>query len=636
MGIPLNPVAASLLWLLLGLSLLASAAPTVILEQTNGHRPPTGWRFHSNASASDRMTLSIAIRESKMVELKDKLAWRWHAHPNHAPRSVADFEPNLSRAQVNQFRQPQRAVTNAVAGWLKSNGIRNPRISGSWITFDVSVRAAKSLFQAESLAYYSYIGVAGEDAKPVLRALSYRVPTWLRHDIDFVHPLTNFMPPRDNKRRKNDMLRRKRVKPNHAQQDLSTPPDKADEEEVREIDMPCLTGTFPECIRKLYNLTYTPASSTPSPVRFGIGGFLEQWIMYEDVDNFLASYSPEIAESSYDFTVELLRGATNPQDDISYAGIEASLDVEYAMALGHPTNVTYYLTGGRGTKLDRNGTALPEADSDNEPYLEFFQDLLDKPDNELPHVLSISYADDENGVPLPYAKRVCDMIAALTARGVSVLAATGDGGAAGTGQTQCITNDGTNRKALVPTFPASCPYVTTVGATENVGPPLTAADFSSGGFSNYFPRPAWQDEVVSPFLANLAGTQDAERLGLFNHSGRAMPDISAIGSGFQIQFGGTMIEVLGTSASTPVVAAMVALVNDKRMRAGKSSLGWLNPLLYSAEVRAVLRDVVTGASQGCNFPDGTHSAGWPAVKGYDCVTGLGTVNDFHDFLAVLS
>ncbi|AEO58306.1 hypothetical protein MYCTH_2060437, partial [Thermothelomyces thermophilus ATCC 42464] len=116
---------------------------------------------------------------------------------------------------------------------------------------------------------------------------------------------------------------------------------------------------------------------------------------------------------------------------------------------------------------------------------------------------------------------------------------------------------------------------------------------------------------------------------------RAMPDISAVGSAFQIVLGGDNTQVLGTSASTPVMAAMVALINDARMRAGKPSLGWLNPLLYSAKVRNVLRDVTVGESMGCRFPDGVSSVGWSAVRGYDLVTGLGVVDDFNDFLEVL-
>jgi tripeptidyl-peptidase-1 len=114
-----------------------------------------------------------------------------------------------------------------------------------------------------------------------------------------------------------------------------------------------------------------------------------------------------------------------------------------------------------------------------------------------------------------------------------------------------------------------------------------------------------------------------------------MPDVSAIGSGFQIVMGGGDSQVLGTSASTPVLAAMIALINDARMRAGKPSLGWLNPLLYSAKVRKTLLDVTHGSSAGCRFPDGTRAPGWAAVEGFDCVTGLGVVDDFNNFMAAL-
>ncbi|KAK3389400.1 tripeptidyl-peptidase-like protein [Podospora didyma] len=583
-----------------------NAAPTVFVEQTK--RLPVGWKFHSYPKGSDTIAISVALRESNIRELKNQLFERHR-------RGRPDFGRHFTWDQVNQYRKPTRTVVDEVSAWLKSNGIRDFKTQGSLIRFDATVKAVKSLFQAD-LVYYSF----GNTNKPVLRALSYTIPRSLRDDIDFVHPLTNFMPPH----------RRKQI-----MQPVAPPP-KPDthDDGAYEADLPCMTGTFPECIKKLYNITYTAA--VPSPARYGVAGFLEQWISYKDVADFMGVYTPELvsATPAYNFSVELFNNGINPQDSPDAAGMEASLDVEYAMALGYPSQVTYYVTGGRGIKLDANGTAMPETISDNEPYLEFFSELLAKPDDQLPHVLSISYADDEQGVPKAYALRVCDMIAALTARGVSVLAATGDGGAAGTGQTQCISNDGSGRKMFMPTFPASCPFVTTVGATDNVGPPLTGADFSSGGFSDYFARPTWQDEVVGPYVDAMVAAND-ERLPLFNRSGRAMPDISAIGSGFQIHWGGNTGEVLGTSASTPTVAAMISLVNDARLRAGKPSLGWLNPLLYSAKVKSVLKDVTTGDSGGCRFPDGVQSPGWTSEKGYDCVTGLGTVNDFNDFLAAL-
>jgi tripeptidyl-peptidase-1 len=606
------------------------AAPTVILEEAKGI--PPGWSFHHNASASDKITLFVALKEPGISELKARLH---HRHPSGS---------HLSRDQVHQLRQPAQAATDAVSSWLKSNGIRDLHNQGSLISFEASARTVKSLFQAD-LAYYAY---KDGDADPLLRALSYTIPAWMRDYIDFVHPITNFMPPRPRGGRPrhphkphpwtNWNPKPTKLSPSPASTTTSRKPvgiPTTSASPDPEPMYPCFPVTLPDCIRKLYNITYNPPP--PSPVRFGVAGFLEQWILYSDVDQFMSIYAPHLASLAppYNFSVELFNNGVNPQDSLRNAGMEASLDVQYAMALGYPTNVVYYVTGGRGTKLDAmTGEPLPVERSDNEPFLEFLTALLAKPDAELPHVLSISYADDEIGVPRPYALRVCDMFAALTARGVSVLAATGDGGAAGTGQTRCVSNDGQQRRMFMPTFPASCPYVTSVGATDNVAPPVTGASFSTGGFSNFFARPEWQDEVVGKYVDGLVQANDT-RVALFNRTGRAMPDISAIGSGFQIIVAGTESQVLGTSASAPTVAAMIALVNDARLRAGKKSLGWLNPLLYEAKVRNVLRDVVEGESMGCRFPDGEVSLGWSSVAGYDCVTGLGVVNDFKDFMAAL-
>ncbi|KAK4183965.1 Tripeptidyl-peptidase sed2 [Podospora australis] len=628
--------------LLLALLGLVSAAPTVILEKAKA--PPQGWEFHHNASSTDKITITLALKDSGVTELKSKLHQRLST--NHA-----DLGKHLSRDQVRQYLRPTQQTANTVTSWLKASGVKNFKTQGSLISFEASAKKVKELFEAD-LRYYSY---DNDDSALFLRSLSYSIPSRLRDFIDFVHPITNFMPPRGGYKPK-PKPGKPTPKPTHPKPTkwnpwnpkptatstkrpvgISTVSAPVPEETDVFWNYPCLVATSPRCIRQLYNITYEPSTQAKSPVRFGVAGFLEQWIHYADVAYFLSQYTPEylMLQPPYNFTVELLNGGTNPQDDPRNAGIEASLDVQYAMGLGYPTNVVYYVTGGRGIELNTFGKPLPEAEADNEPYLEFLEGLLEKPDSELPHVLSISYADDEMGVPRPYAIKVCDLFAALAARGVSVLVASGDGGAAGTGQSKCVLNDGTNKnKMFVPTFPASCPYVTAVGAVDNVAPPVMGEEFSAGGFSNYFGRPAWQDEAVKPYLDRLVTAKDA-RVQLLNQTGRGVPDISAIGSGFQIILAGEMSEVLGTSASTPVVAAMVALVNDARMRAGKPSLGFLNPLLYAEKVKKVLRDVTVGESSGCQFPDGNVTGGFSAAQGWDAVTGLGTVKDFQEFLGVL-
>ena len=77
------------------------------------------------------------------------------------------------------------------------------------------------------------------------------------------------------------------------------------------------------------------------------------------------------------------------------------------------------------------------------------------------------------------------------ARGISLLAASGDSGAG------CAVG------RFVPTFPASSPWVTGVGGLSGGakrGDEETTAGLSGGGFSNYFGRPSYQDDAVAAYL----------------------------------------------------------------------------------------------------------------------------------------
>ncbi|KAI0134875.1 DHS-like NAD/FAD-binding domain-containing protein [Daldinia grandis] len=564
------------------------AAETLVTREVVTNLP-AGWRFEKPAKAEEPIQLSIALKQPRINELKTRLDRI--SDPRHA-----EYGHHLTRDEVKAYQAPDRKTLGLVHSWLRSNRITNITNESSMVRF-TSTAAEVNRILRTNLGYYSF-----QDSSSFMRAQSYALPRILDGNVEFIYPISNFMPPPQSR--------------------IKHRPSRKAAFKASDDDQPCLSGVTPACLKKLYNVTYAD-TKTPidSPVRFGIAGFLEQWIKYDDVSEFLGRYSPELGPLNYNFTVVTLNNGTNPQPNApeSRAGLEASLDVEYAMALAYPANVIYYSTGGRGEKIDREGELMPSNRSDNEPYLEFFQYLLDLKDEEIPHVMSISYADDEQSVPAPYATRVCDLLALVAARGITVLSGSGDGGAGGIGQNQCYSNDGRRRKIFLPTFPASCPYVTAVGATGNTLP-LEGADFSTGGFSNYFARPEWQKGVVDEYISTLNGSHRD----LYNASGRAFPDISATGTNYVIQVGGYQTDVLGTSASTPVVAALVALINDSRLKAGKNSTGWLNPALYSQPVREALQDVTTGVSQNCVFGD-AKEPGWESAKGYDCVTGLGSI-----------
>lgn len=121
-----------------------------------------------------------------------------------------------------------------------------------------------------------------------------------------------------------------------------------------------------------------------------------------------------------------------------------------------------------------------------------------------------------------------------------------------------------------------------------------------------FPRPAYQLDAVVGYLKQVENS-DASSV---NTTGRAYPDVSAQGAQFVVEVGGQVQSVNSTTVSGATFAAVVALLNDHRLNAGKPPLGFLNPLLYSKGFPG-LNDIVSGSS---SEPSGfTATTGWDPV-----------------------
>ncbi|MBE7159464.1 MAG: hypothetical protein INR62_13710, partial [Rhodospirillales bacterium] len=165
--------------------------------------------------------------------------------------------------------------------------------------------------------------------------------------------------------------------------------------------------------------------------------------------------------------------------------------------------------------------------------------------------------------------------------------------------------------------------MTSVGGTLHVEPE-EAVYFSSGGFSDTWPRPRYQNAAVSQYLARLGDRWE----GLYNPNGRGFPDVAAQGYRFHVIDQGEEILVGGTSASSPVFAGVIALLNAARLQAGMPTLGFLNPWIYGEGYKG-LNDIVNGGSTGCTGEDiysGLPTpfvpfASWNATEGWDPVTG---------------
>nr|KAF6394643.1 tripeptidyl peptidase 1 [Molossus molossus] len=329
-------------------------------------------------------------------------------------------------------------------------------------------------------------------------------------------------------------------------------------------------GVTPSVLRKRYNLTA------------------------QDVGSGTTNNSQACAQASVAHVVG--------QQGRGRAGIEASLDVEYLMSAGANISTWVYSNPGRHES--------------QEPFLQWL--LLLSNESALPPVHTISYGDDEDSLSSAYMQRVNAEFMKAAARGLTLLFASGDSGAG------CWSTSG--RHQFRPSFPASSPYVTTVGGTSFQNPFQVTSEIvdyiSGGGFSNVFPQPSYQEKAVAQFLSSSPHLPPSS---YFNASGRAYPDVAALSDGYWVVSNHVPIPwVSGTSASTPVFGGILSLINEHRILSGHPPLGFLNPRLYQQR-GAGLFDVTHGCHESC-LNEEVQGQGFCAGPGWDPVTGWGTPN----------
>lgn len=218
------------------------------------------------------------------------------------------------------------------------------------------------------------------------------------------------------------------------------------------------------------------------------------------------------------------------------------------------------------------------------------------------NVISISYGGGEEYFPDYYMKRQCNEWMKLALQGTTIVMSSGDSGVGDTGY--C---NGADSQIFEADFASTCPYVLSVGSTEwdrynpAVAPypgqklrEVSTYRFpSGGGFSNVFPRPSYQSKAVSTYLAKTGpklgfsgytqtvtnGDFSNVTSGVYNINGRAYPDVAAVGDRQVVYSNGSWWLVGGTSLSAPVWGATLTLVNEVRLAIGKSSLGFIHPVL---------------------------------------------------------
>jgi len=283
---------------------------------------------------------------------------------------------------------------------------------------------------------------------------------------------------------------------------------------------------------------------------------------------------------------------------------EANLDVQYIMAIAQNAETTYW-------NIDQ---------SVQDPFLTWAQALASTQD--LPQVHSISYGGYEDSTSSDMTIFNTEVQKAAL-RGATVVVSAGDDGVSNFGARQSASSCGYN-----PSFPASSPYVTAVGATqgpESEQPEIVCSSktggviTTGGGFSSTFPTPSYQQTQVNNYFSSLA----SDPVSGYNRNGRGFPDVSVLGYNYAVANGGNFDLESGTSASTPVFAGMITLINDARLAQGKAPLGFLNQALYSLD-SSVWNDVTVGDNKCTANPSICCQQGFSAAAGWDPVSGLGT------------
>jgi tripeptidyl-peptidase-1 len=575
------------------------------------HLPSKKWMNVGDAPGHQLLDLHIGLAMPRWDDLVKELYEV--SDPEH-PK----YGQHLSADRVDELSKPHDEALDSVHEWLASHGLEKESIKHSnakdWIRISIPVS------QAEQLLDTKYSVFKHEDGTEVIRTPEWSLPKDLHEYVMTIQPTNSFL--RAN-------TRRRTFKPILAAGEIlgEAGDSKAYQRIVSQSSstnapvngtdsaLPCQPEAInPTCLRALYKTDkYMPKALDKNTI--AIANYLNETVMLDDLQKFLRAQRAEASDAKISFT--FVNNGQNFQTNLTSEQLgkqlnaEGNLDGQTVVAMTYPMKARAYNTGGEPPfKPD----AFTKSNT-NEPYLEWLEYMLNK-ETDLPWTVTTSYGDDEQTVPKDYAVRVCQDMAKLGARGVTLLYASGDNGVGGDGA--CQANDGKDTPTFLPSFPVTCPFVTAVGGTKDVAPEVAAFDprnnfASGGGFSYYFDQPDYQKDAVADYLASVGKNYT----GMFNPKGRAYPDVAAQGQNYQVVWNGRNIMLDGTSASTPTMASVIALLNDYLISNGKPSMGFINPWLYK-NGKAGFNDITSGSAKGCDVD------GFQAVKGWDAVTGWGT------------
>ncbi|GJN77804.1 hypothetical protein PLIIFM63780_001297 [Purpureocillium lilacinum] len=594
------------------------------------------WVKREPADPASKVPVRIALKQRNLERAMDLVLEV--SDPTHASGKYGEW---YTRQQIIDLFAPSDESIAKVKEWLLLSGVAAESIvvpaTRGWVHFDATVGQLESLVKAD-YHIYNHVRARDEGEGSHLGTDAYHLPEEVAAHVDFIVPGTAFgrlSPGKSLRRRKHGAggVGGSILEP------IST--------EIQSNPGDCGRQITPECLRAMYKI---PMGKTANPSnRLGIFEAEQEMYVQSDMDMYVAVHAPYVPQN---FTPEVyeIDGTVGTSDNPHDAGYETMLDFEMAVPLIYPQSTVLYMSPDSGPGMA--GIWNPFLDALDGSYCNFsshgYTGDTPKIDGTFSrhdcgtaartNVISISYGSTEPYYPARYLERQCDEWMKLALGGTTVLVASGDDGVADP-ERVCM---GANHTIFMPDSTCDCPYITGVGSTtlqnhKRPGDREVATDqFSSGGgFSNIYKTPSYQLKAVQHYLTNYppdfpsfstSRGQVPKTGGVYNRNGRGYPDLSAAGQHGVVAARGHWHLIGGTSMSAPIVGAILTLINEERLAAGKKSIGFINPVLYQHP--EMFNDVLEG-SQPLGGPDNTgcgSNGGFHCREGWDPVTGMGTPN----------
>jgi kumamolisin len=308
----------------------------------------------------------------------------------------------------------------------------------------------------------------------------------------------------------------------------------------------------------------------------------------------LAQYFGQLGLPVPDVTAVLVDGGENAPTNPNGADGEVALDIQIVGAVAPGARIIVYF-----------------APNTDQGFIDAITRAVHDSQN-APSIISISWGGPESTWTNQSMQLMDQAFQTAGTLGITVCCAAGDSGA----------NDGVTTDDLAHVdFPASSPNVLACGGTrlEGSDDEITSETVwnngqdggaTGGGISDVFDLPGWQANAQVPPSLN-----DDQRVG------RGLPDVAANAdpqTGYQVLVDGQALTVGGTSAVAPLMAGLLALINEQL----GNSVGFLNPILYQQiDQTQVFNDITDGDNNGY-----AAGPGWDACTGWGSVDGTKLLN----------